>query len=344
MLKLFVVVLGLMVCDVARRQTEDTVHFRQQASMLPDSTLINYEIGAFGIIQGGGVSRFLDMSTTKSDGSFLRTESFTVENSTDSIRFVRWITYSDPTTAYYDGDSGTTAFRDWLYSVVADTSKEYNPLTSSFATGSAILYILEVRSASNDAVLARIDTVKAYRKTGGDMVWRHYRANNGSTSYWPLSNFSNQSIYFNVSREEDLPSGVSLVHAYNIMNSQDPMMGWDAPPMVFSMGPHEIFGGGVSAPSAQVITGGPSGKMSAYPNPTRDEVTIHLQGQQTADAVVYVQNVLGQVEQVTPAILTPGVSKIELNLGALSQGIYSISVYSKDLTSLLGSCQISIVR
>jgi len=82
--------------------------------------------------------------------------------------------------------------------------------------------------------------------------------------------------------------------------------------------------------------------MNIYPNPAQDYSTLSLDLAASVDVRIEVVNAVGQVVTVLPqGVLATGKHIINLNTSSLSNGIYSLNIFTDNKVS---SSKISILK
>ena len=198
----------------------DTLDYREQVIYLPDQTQIAFSIGGFGLIRSEDVS-YLSMVGKEEDGEFINTAPFHARPG-DLVRFVRWIAFEDKDQLVFYGKANSEGWDEFVEQSEVANFKEITPKVSSFASNSTISYILELRLHSNDSVLARVDTIQAFKDFEGKMRWRH-RLRGGSIAHIALPIQKPIDVYFHITRVDDLPKSVSLRHKYYVMENMNDM-------------------------------------------------------------------------------------------------------------------------
>lgn len=203
----------------------DTVKYRLCLSLLGDSTLIRYELGSLGFTHSG-TTQYLQFADTLPGtlGAFYRTRNFRVLANSDSISLFRYASFDDkhaPGSFDVTDTNNPSGFdtakliqnASDIASRYVDTEFYVHPNASSFTTGSTIQYIVELRRASDDYVLGRIDTLACFLDAAGKLKYTFYPYVAGNVRIVSLASVStNTDVYLTVARSTSLPTGSSIVH------------------------------------------------------------------------------------------------------------------------------------
>lgn len=203
--------IGLTCQNSAQAQISDTLQHRLLWSSLNDSTLFKFFLGPV-VWKHSGTRCYLRMGDSISlPNGYLRTIQIT-PSSGDTLAWNRWAGFDDvnwlkpvdiPNKEFLDS---VRAFRSAYYA-----NREFHPNSSYFGSTSSIRYIVEIRDATNDAVLWAGDTLKVYVNANGYLRYRNYPSH---LNLWGknLSAYANMPIYLAVRQETSLPFGASLAH------------------------------------------------------------------------------------------------------------------------------------
>jgi hypothetical protein len=85
-----------------------------------------------------------------------------------------------------------------------------------------------------------------------------------------------------------------------------------------------------NAKGATVATEVSNDALNIYPNPTQDELNVDLTVTQFSNVVVKLVDMSGRVVKQVQTSAVEGVNNITLSLGDLSNGVYSLQIFSND--------------
>lgn len=339
--------LSLAVTSGAIAQKADTVQYRDQETTLSDGTIVLFQIGAFGHITGsaGKPSAFIPMTNVQVDGSFLRTKPFQILSKSDSIRYVRCVYFPSPERESVEFDDSTPANEKLgalMTMAFKELSREPNvPLNTSFDASSDMLYILELRDEATNRILTRLDTIRVFKNSKGELRWRHYKQG-GSGAYSAIGQYYPASVYLNVSRVDHLPPTCQLRHEFTVLDHQT---GGD---WVFRgngaiMGPMASF---PQAPSASVASSdvAASNSIVVVPNPADTRVQLSFTSSVTGSARVTLLNALGQVEYVGDITALAGKNQGSINIGSVPVGSYTLVISDERGEPIADATQLRISR
>ncbi len=208
-------------------QSGDSIQYRTLRSILPDSTIFSYRIGEIGLLQSTGSSYlgFVAAPWTSPASDFLVTNSFIVADSSDSLSFYRVMNFDSKGVLFTDVDITTPGAQ--ADSVIAAwetilSAKTITPDTASFASSSSVRYIVELRRASDNAVLLRLDTVTCYANGGGKLRFSTTR-NTASHRIECIGSAGMGTLaYVAVRMSSVIPLGSSFTHYPYSMAEQEP--------------------------------------------------------------------------------------------------------------------------
>lgn len=206
----------------------DTVHFREIIEALPNGTQFAYELGGIGLVQPGSV-RYIRMTGEREPGKFIQSAPITITSSSDSIRFVRWVNFYEGKrwALSHIADSATEGFTGWIEGEGFKSNEGYNPSLDYFPKDGSVLYIIELRRVSDNALLASIDTVKAFKGKKEKLRWRHFLGG-GSVSRVSVGAFAGETAYLTLRREDHLPqTSIFKPVEYHIYDFQAPMISFE---------------------------------------------------------------------------------------------------------------------
>ncbi len=199
--------------------SSDTVKYRLVQSWLPDSSMIRYELGSI-CHYGGGATTYIGFADTfgSNFATTWRSNNFTINGTNDSVSFFRFASFDNqyvvdglvPDTTTNPMDSALSALINASLSRYIDTGFYIHPAPSSFSATSIILYVVELRNASNDSILENLDTLECFLNDSGRLRYcalgdRQKRL----CSLYGIPNGTN--VYLNVERYSSLPQGSHII-------------------------------------------------------------------------------------------------------------------------------------
>jgi hypothetical protein len=204
-------------CSSEVSSASDTVHSRMGTYILPDSTIIKYEM-AWVKLQQGGQPMFLTFadSASCSPNDYYRTIPFTSTGS-DTISFSRFAFFDDANylrPLVFDPSSEDSSVL-WDYWHLGDSiyrNKEVIPLSSSFGSGSYMNFIVEVKSVSNDSLVCILDTLHCFKNADGYMRFQNFPTSINIRANVPLPGLmSGVNYYLCVARVDSIPFSSSII-------------------------------------------------------------------------------------------------------------------------------------
>lgn len=216
--KIACIVFLALLCNTHSVIAQDTVKYRLAESMLPDSTLFRYELGSVSFTHSGTkvYLKFTNASpATLQD--FFRTETFTVQSTSDSISFFRFASFDDKffPNSEFIGDSGSTEWTAFINAMSrrygGDSAFYVKPSSAYFNNSSTVFYIVSLYNASDNSLLLRLDTLASFLRSDGKLGYTCYPTSN-DIHYQQLNSIgTNVSAYISVERVSALPIGSYFV-------------------------------------------------------------------------------------------------------------------------------------
>ena len=322
----------------------DTVQYRLSTSVLNDSTLFNYEIGAITIHSGSGVKylHFLDSSFGPIGMGFYRTQPFITSSHSDSISFYRFAYFDDKSKQSVAIDGKDTAFIDsvtasWFSALTSGGGKTVIPDTNYFDKNSSILYILSLHSSSTDSLLTIVDTVRCWTSSTTHHLYYATTGNTPSLRKLASPIDSGVTAYFDVAIVTNLKPGATLATSGEVMNRQRGST-------------RETYGSFQRKPKVN----GPSPKVSgnnavsyhftlrASPNPTTRLLHATLQSEVATSVKLELITSNGGIVYAFQKDLIVGRNEVEIPVATLSAGVYVLKVTSEHAS--LGDVKILVLH
>ena len=303
----------------------DTIQHRMVSMVLPDSSIIRYEIGQIREISNGNYHylSFIDSSGSP-NSNYLVTHNFTIATSHDSLKLSRFAMFDDQNLKIGSSYSSSAQVDSAADSTISYyLNKEFQPSVSYFTSSSSVSWIIEVVQSSNDSVLQYLDTVRCYLNSDGHL---RYTAS-GSSSNWlkrPILTDSGNNVYLKVALVTNLPLGTTAQYfgrSAPVQAEQNTSRGF-AP--IYEDRPG--YG-------AKIATGKPVNPRQLdpsltkfYPNPNTG--LLHLGIQTDASGMVNIQIIRtnGQVVYSGDIQLQNGYTPVTLDIHNIPSGSYILNI------------------
>lgn len=306
----------------------DTIQHRMLIGELPDSTLFSYEIGQLRLISQGS-HRFLHFidSTGTVENQYLKSESFTIATSSDSVRCSRFAFFDarqmphDTDTYLTEAESDSAA--DAIHVLYAST--EFRPASGYFSSSSVVRYILELRASSDNRVLLRADTLRCYLNPDG---YLRYRTPGRTLNFVrvALPDMVDSQVYFVVRTESVLPGSTAFSYTGRetvkqrelIQNKLFAPIQQDIPTVAPKQGgKRPEFGSNLSLSLTE-----------AYPTSVRKNFVLGLIADQRGTALIEILSVTGEIVHSEEMNLNSGFTRAVLDLSTLPTGSFQVQIIS----------------
>lgn len=203
-----------------------------------DSIRLNYELGSIMLNHGDSSSRILFVATNQDSTfqTYFRTNNFLTTSAGDSLSFFRYASFIgfdypkevDITDQSNPSGYDTAKFMRYdslMLQLIIAHGLWTSPSTTMFDEISYVFDIIELRRASDDSVIARIDTLHCYRDDRGRLEYTVYPLEQGQVRRVSLADIPTSTpIYLTAVQSCSLPPGASIARCeYNheIIGSPD---------------------------------------------------------------------------------------------------------------------------
>jgi hypothetical protein len=318
----------------------DTVQFRQSASTLGDSSVINYELGQVALISSGSVAYAKFPSTfgsVSSTPTFYKTATIVTRSSSDSISFRRFAWFENRNSLKADITGKDSNFVD---STITSWNSVFPgsyviPDTAYFNSHSYVLFIVSVNLASNDSTIMNLDTLVCAINASSHKFRYWTSGNTSSFVKVALPTSIGTPIYCTVHRVDSLPSGSTLSTYGYAMNTQSAIPTglysyWQRKPPTGSFLPR-------IAPASVVLGRSNQFTLSVPSNPAfgRIRASIVMDGVDQAPASISLVNSAGTEVWSKSVQLKAGKNDFTVDYGSIQAGDYFLRVSSSENRSIV---------
>ncbi len=324
----------LLLLPSARGQNGDTTQSRELFSQFSNGTILRYIMGPI-LHSDSGHRTFIAFSNDTLDAfpnHFLKSIPFRID-AEDTIWLMRWLCFDESSlqgSTAAAAQAMSTMDSALSYWRAAYAGKEFTLDTSLFSATSTVSYILEIRRASDNAVLWSADTVRCYKNSAGNLRYANFPSSFERKFIVPPITCAGGTCYLAVRTVLGLPAGVSLSYSgvTGFQNSSEINLKRESYSDYLEGYPALKRAVGVSEPVQVKLILGTINVREVSDN----GIEISTNSTSTGDLTIEIVDLVGKKVFSSQEGVTPGTNKFYISTANILHGSYIIRIFSTTST------------